>query len=424
MIENFNVVVGIPSYNESRTIGHVTSMVGHGLNKYFPDCKSIIVNCDNCSPDGTRDVFLSTEIPPGIHRKYITTPDGVRGKGNNFYNLFTFCREAEAKVTIVVDADLQSITPEWIQYLGYPIRDGHDYVTPLYSRHQFDGTITNHFCYPLVYSLMGFDIRQPIGGDFAFSPRLCSYWLDQEWNEMNRQYGIDIFMSLNACSGVFRVCQAGLGAKIHNASFPKLGKMFEEVVYTLFSTLLKYRSHWRDTRLHQWCERDEQEEIRTVHLYGMEAMTDFAMPFSIDFLKLKEQCREEYEKHHDLLKHYLSPYAYRHLHDNFSMDRYDIDIMLWSQIVYRLLYIFDGAPEQVKRDVINVLKPLYFARSIAFDYQTYRYSINSAENEIRQQAMAFLSQKPYLIGLYLGQGTAFPATSPFGNYTYHSKLPG
>ncbi|MBT8490940.1 MAG: hypothetical protein KJN62_07820, partial [Deltaproteobacteria bacterium] len=197
-----------------------------------------------------------------------------------------------------------------------------------------------------------------------------------------------------------------------------------EVVYTLFSTLLKYRSHWRDTRLHQWCERDEQEEIRTVNLYGMETMSDFAMPLSIDFLKLKEQCRREYEAHHDLLKHYLSPYAYRHIRDNFSMDRYDIDIMLWSQIVYRLLYVFDGAPEQVKKDVINVLKPLYFARSIAFDYQTYHYSINSAENEIRQQAMAFLSQKPYLVGLYLGQGTASHATAPFGNYTYHSKLPG
>ncbi|MBN2516898.1 MAG: hypothetical protein JXC33_12810 [Deltaproteobacteria bacterium] len=78
-------------------------------------------------------------------------------------------------------------------------------------------------------------------------------------NEMNRQYGIDIFMSLNACSGVFRVCQAGLGAKIHNAGFPKLGKMLEEVVHTLFSTLLKYRSQWLDESLHQCYERNEAE---------------------------------------------------------------------------------------------------------------------------------------------------------------------
>jgi hypothetical protein len=75
--------------------------------------------------------------------------------------------------------------------------------------------------------------------------------------------------------------------------------------------------------------------------------------------------------------------------------------MLWSQIVYNFLYIFDGAPEEVKMDIINALKPLYFARSITFDYQTSRYSIDYAEEEVRKQAMAFMSQKPYLLGLYL-----------------------
>jgi hypothetical protein len=83
------------------------------------------------------------------------------------------------------------------------------------------------------------------------------------------------------------------------------------------------------------------------------------------------------------------------------MDQYDIDIMLWSQIVYKLLYLFDGASEQVKIGIINVLKPLYFARSITFDYQTCHSSIDYAESEIRKQAMAFQSQKPYLLGLFV-----------------------
>jgi len=405
MNENFQVVVGIPSYNESRTIGHVVQMVGSGLNKYFPDSRSAIVNCDNCSPDGTRDVFLSVETPERVHKKYISTPEGIKGKGNNFFNLFNFCRKTEAKVMVVVDADLQSITPEWIKYLGYPILDGHDYVTPLYSRHQFDGTITNHFCYPLVFSLMGFDVRQPIGGDFAFSPKLCSHWLEQEWNEMNRQYGIDIFMSLNALSGDFSVCQSGLGAKIHNASFPNLDKMFEEVVYTLFSTLLKHKSKWLNSYLNNGSGICWQNEVRTVNCYGLDEITESIAPISLDILKLKQACRKEYDKHQDLLKHYLDPYAYQHIHDKLLMDQYDINIMLWSQIVYKLLYLFDGASEQVKIEIINVLKPLYFARSITFDYQTYHSSIDYAESEIRKQAMAFLSQKPYLLGLFLGQST-------------------
>ncbi|MBW2600033.1 MAG: glycosyltransferase, partial [Deltaproteobacteria bacterium] len=170
MKDKFDVVVGIPSYNEAKTIGYVTRMAGEGLARYFPDAKSIIVNCDNNSSDGTKEAFLSAEIPGRVKKKYISTPEGVKGKGNNLYNLFQFCRDAEAKVTIVVDADLRSITPKWIKYLGHPIKDGQDFVAPFYSRHQFDATITNHLCYPLMFSLARVDIRQPIGGDFAFSP--------------------------------------------------------------------------------------------------------------------------------------------------------------------------------------------------------------------------------------------------------------
>ncbi|MBW2673770.1 MAG: glycosyltransferase, partial [Deltaproteobacteria bacterium] len=181
MSDTCDVVVGIPSYNEAPTIGYVTKMAGEGLAKYFPDAKSIIVNCDNNSMDGTKDAFLSASVPDTIGKRYISTPEGIKGKGNNFYNLFRFCQDAEAKVIIVVDADLRSITPKWIKYLGYPIKEGGDYVTPLYSRHQFDGTITNHLCYPLIFSLARFDVQQPIGGDFAFSQRLCRYWLEQEW---------------------------------------------------------------------------------------------------------------------------------------------------------------------------------------------------------------------------------------------------
>ncbi len=403
MEDQYDVVVGIPSYNESKTIGHVVSMAGLGLAKYFPNLRCIIVNCDNNSPDDTKGAFFAARVPSEIKKKYISTSEGVKGKGNNFWNLFHFCKKAGARVTIVVDADIRSITPEWIKYLGYPIKEGYDLVTPLYSRHQFDGTITNHLCYPLVFSLTGFNIRQPIGGDFAFSPALCSYWIEQSWDDMVKQYGIDVFMSLNALFGNFKICQAGLGTKIHNASNPKLGRMFEEVVYTLFSTLIKYRCEWLDARLKENSNIFWQTAVRRIKCYGSEKLME-TQSLDIDILKLKRDCRNEYKKYHKLVNEYLSPYAYKKIDNMFNMDNYDVDIMLWSQMVYGLLFLFDGASEKIKGEIINVLKPLYFARSLTFDYQTWRYSIAFAEEEVENDAMAFLSQKPYLLGLYLGEG--------------------
>ncbi|HEU18717.1 MAG TPA: glycosyltransferase [Deltaproteobacteria bacterium] len=399
--KQYDVVVGIPSYNEAATIAYVTSVAGQGLAQYFPDTRNIIVNVDNCSPDDTRGAFFAADIPVGIDKHYISTPEGVKGKGNNFWNLFHFCKEAGAAIVIVVDADLRSITPEWISYLGYPIRDGQDFVTPLYSRHQFDGTITNHLCYPFVYSLAGLDVRQPIGGDFAFSRKLCSYWLEQKWDDMTRQYGIDIFMSLNALFGNFKICQAGMGSKVHNASAPKLGQMFEEVVYTLFSTLHRNRNKWLEEYIDKSSDVIWKHQVQAVEQYGLEKMTE-PQTLSIDIVKLKSDCRDEYQRYQSLVKRYLNPYAFARIDHMQSMDYYDVDILLWSHIVYSLFYLFDEATEDEKKDIINALKPLYFARSITFDYETFRYSINFAEAEVRNQAMAFLCQKPYLLGLYHG----------------------
>ncbi len=398
MSETFDVVVGIPSYNEAATIGYVTKVAGEGLAKYFPDARCAIVNCDNNSMDGTKDVFLSTMVPGKIEKRYITTPEGITGKGNNFFNLFEFCRDVDSRIMIVVDADLRSITPDWIKYLGYPIKRGHDLVTPLYSRHQFDGTITNHLCYPLVFSLAGADVRQPIGGDFAFSSRLSQYWLDQDWNEMTRQYGVDIFMSLTALFGDFKICQSGLGNKIHNASSPKLGRMFEEVVYTLFSLLLKHRKAWLETP-HEGLSYP-YPDTRPVARYGLKKMME-PQVLSIDVMALKNQCRSEYGEYQHLLRQYLSTYAYNRVRNMFAIDHYDMDIMLWSQIVYRLFFLFDDASEGQRKEIIDALKPLYFARSLAFDYTTFRYSVDFAEQEVKNQSRAFLSQKPYLLGLYL-----------------------
>ena len=68
-----------------------------------------------------------------------------------------------------------------------------------------------------------------------------THWLDQDWKPTTSQYGIDIFMTGNALAGDFRVCEVGLGAKVHRASAPKLGPMFVQVVGTLFDLLLEKR---------------------------------------------------------------------------------------------------------------------------------------------------------------------------------------
>jgi glycosyltransferase involved in cell wall biosynthesis len=55
-LKETDILVGIPSYNNARTIGHVVRAVEAGLLKYFSKYKAILVNSDGGSTDGTMDV--------------------------------------------------------------------------------------------------------------------------------------------------------------------------------------------------------------------------------------------------------------------------------------------------------------------------------------------------------------------------------
>ncbi len=306
-------------------------------------------------------------------------------------NLFNFAKQAGAEVIIVVDADLKSITKEWIEYLGRPIVEGYDYVIPLYSRHQFDGTITNHICYPVMFGMLSMDIRQPIGGEFAFSPSLMKYWLKQSWVESTRQYGIDIFMSLNAVLGGFKICQSGLGTKVHKASAPKLGVMFEQVIETLLTILVQNKDAWM-TR--------NNGDIFVPDTFGLKNLAE-PQELDINILDLKEKGQVEYRKYQNDINELLEPYAFSRIHEMFEMETFDLTILLWTQIFYSLVYRYDISKSSEDRmKIINILKPLYFARSLSFNYHTWKYNVKYSEEEIRKEALGFASQKYYLWGLY------------------------
>ena len=184
-----DILVGIPSFNNARTIGHVVKAVHVGLSKYFSDKKSILVNSDGGSTDKTMDVVHETTADfdsillrhrnEGFH-KIVTPYQGVPGKGSAFRTIFEIAKALNVKACAVVDSDLKSITPEWIEILIRPVLEyGFDYVSPYYHRHKYDGTITNTIVYPLTRALYGKRIRQPIGGDFGFSGKLASFYVTE-----------------------------------------------------------------------------------------------------------------------------------------------------------------------------------------------------------------------------------------------------
>src|SRR3990167_3083291 len=257
-----DIVVGIPSFNNARTIGHVVRAVQAGLGKYFPLHRAVIVNSDGGSSDGTMDIVQNTAIEDFhailLHHRIAPIAKlafpytGIPGKGSAFRTVFEIAKALDAKACAVVDLDLRSITPEWIELLVKPVLEGgFDYVAPLYHRHKFDGTITNSIVYPLTRTLYGKRVRQPIGGDFGFSGKLAQFYLTKDvWESDVARFGIDIWMTTTAIANGFKVAQSFLGAKIHDAKDPgvDLSNMLYQVVSATFDLMENYAAIWMPIR--------------------------------------------------------------------------------------------------------------------------------------------------------------------------------
>lgn len=381
-IKNAEIAVIIPSYNEADSIAHPTRIASEGLVKYFPNLKAVIINADNASPDNTEKVFLETQTQ--VPKIYITTPENTPGKGWNFLNAFRKCHSLGVRTIICVDADLISITPEWIKYMASPIvEEGYDYLTPLYSRHKYDGTITNNICYPIIYGIFGKDIRQPIGGDFALSDRLATYFLKQPWHKTTHEYGIDIFMTMNAITGGFRIAQVGLGSKIHKPSAPKLGAMFVQVVSTALLTVLN--------NIHKWKDISSIEKSQT---FGLQELAP-AQDLEVNREDVLKNAVESYEGSKEVLRRGLSPEVFGRLEGSFSSSELRIDSDLWVDIIFDILCAFQKHP--APQELVEAMKGLYFGRVHTFMNDTWDMSSAEAEIPIKEQGEKLFNRREELI---------------------------
>ena len=380
-VTHAKIVVGLASYMEADNIDYPARQVDKGLLKHYPNEAAVIINADNASPDGTEGVFMGAETTtPKI---YITTPENTPGKGYNFLNMFRKVKELDADMLICIDSDLEEVDPDWIRYFAEPIEDGYDFVHPLYSRHKYDGTITNNICYPLIYGLFGKNIRQPIGGDFALSRRMMEYLLLRPWHRTTHQYGVDIFLTMNALVGGFNTCATGLGAKVHKPSAPKLGPMFIQVVSTAFLTICQNVDKWKDIT-------EVQEEKR----YGLRQLAA-PQDLSIDLAQIEGQAREGFKAHQEALEQSLSAELYGRMVSAFGNDKLAIETDDWIDAVWDLIVAFRAASD--KNAVVESLRGLYFGRALTLMHRTWEMTTEEAEVEFLSQARRFHARRGDLI---------------------------
>lgn len=393
-----DILVGIPSYNNARTIGRVVQAVGAGLAKYFPETKAVLVNSDGGSSDGTpetvdkstfdlQSILVAHRVNP-LH-KIVTPYHGIPGKGSAFRLIFEIAEALKVRACAVVDADLRSITPEWIELLLRPVlKEGYDYVAPYYRRYKYDGTITNGIVYPLTRALYGKRIRQPIGGEFGFSGDLAGYFLTQDvWGTDVARYGIDIWMTTTAMGRGSRICQAYLGAKIHDPKDPgaDLSAMLTQVVGSTFALMEKYNERWKAVT-----------GSESVPIFGFEYDVGLE-PISVSVDRMVKAFDLGRSELIPVWTEVLSPETLSDLtRVNLREPTSGITDTLWARIVYDFALAYHRRV-MVQEHLLKSFTPLYLGRVASFIQDTQSLNHAEVEEKIEGLCQCFEREKTYVM---------------------------
>ncbi len=399
-----DIVVGIPSFNNAHTIGHVVRAVQAGLAKYFPAQRAVIVNSDGGSTDGTTTVMQQSTIEDYnailLHHRIspiakLTIPyEGVPGKGSAFRTVFAIAQALQAKACAVVDADLRSITPEWVELLLKPVLVADfDYVAPLYHRHKFDGTITNSIIYPLTRALYGKRLRQPIGGDFGFSGRLAGFYLGQDvWHTDVARFGIDIWMTTTALANHFKVTQSFLGAKIHDAKDPgaDLSQMLYQVVSATFDLMENYAPVWVPIR-----GSEPVPAFGFEYTVGLEHVSVHTGPMLAQF-------RDGLANLPEIWRDVLGAGDFSEVQrlGTLSDAEFNFPATLWARVIYDYALAFHRK-RLPPAHLIKSLTPLYLGKTAAFILAADAMSPDQVEMDIEQLCLAFERDKDYLASAWI-----------------------
>ena len=388
-IEAADILVGIPCFNNQGTVEHVIQMVTHGLDKHYKNLRSVIMIADGGSTDDTREVAKEFEIKPW-QEKIISIYRGPGGKGSAFRSIFESAKRLEVKACMVVDSDLRSITSDWVKYLLEPVLDlDFDYVSPIYSRYKYDGTITNNIVYNLTRMLYGLRIRQPIGGDFAFAGTLAQHYIEQDvWETDVSRYGIDIWMTTNAITNNFKICQANLGVKIHDAKDPAeaLGPMFRQVVHTLFVLMEEHEDIWKNVK-----------GSRTVPTFGLKELME-PEPIKVNLGRLVTEYKTGFRQFKSLYKEIFCEECFNQLKKcaGMSKTKFTMPIETWASVLFETAATFH-AWKHNRTQLVNLVTPLYLGRVASFINNTLNMNRQEAEDLVEEQARIFEEMKGNLI---------------------------
>jgi|GEM_PF-19427 len=365
-LKGSEIVIGIPFSDQAETLPKVIEIANEGLREFYPGKSVAFVLAG--THEGRRMLGGIREILKEQNREgYSFTLDReVDGKGWTMRALIEVSEFLKADL-ILLEPDFvrkgrHGLQPDWIHSIYRPIELGNDFVLPVFNRPPEGKRITDHLVIPLLVSLYGYRLKEPMGGVYGINKRCFDVFLrDKEvFAETDvGNYGIDIFLTITAITNDLKICQANLGTRLKLHSPGEFPVRLRQALRTTLDQIGRTSSWWLEMGKKVKTEPPFYGKLPSLQ----PSKIDLDISYEIERFKIDFQRYRDY-----LYKKFCPSSLYERLLNVSIKDEEEFYFSSsdWAECVYILLLAYFFQKEIPKADILDTLVILNRARMATF----------------------------------------------------------
>ncbi|HTU32450.1 MAG TPA: hypothetical protein VMF66_01455 [Candidatus Acidoferrum sp.] len=305
-----------------------------------------------------------------------------------YHSVFMAAEQLQTRACCVFSSQIEGTKPAWIgQFAQGLLENEADLVLAHYARHKFEGLLNVSIISPLMRSLYGKRIQNPMGPDLGTSQRLFRPVLTAE--EKNGGGGVHALATLapSAVCGNLRVREMYCGPRVYRPTdWTNVSSLLSAVLTPVFLEMERNAACWQRVRgsapvpvagERAWVSQDSekldvQRMVESFQLGNRELQEIWSLVLPpTTLLELRKLLR-------------LTPEEF-HMND-----------ALWARIVYD--FALAHRLRSISRDhLIRSMTPLYLGWAASYAREVQDAGPLDVEQRNERLAAAYESAKPYLL---------------------------
>jgi glucosylglycerate synthase len=387
-----DLVIGIPSHRNGRTIGDVLYAVNKGISDYYPGQRVLLLDMDGGSSDNTTALVLETSMPSNVVT-IVAAYAGPPGKGSAIRAIFEAAGIVRARACLVLDAHVPGINSDWLPGLVEPVlTDSFELCLGAYCRSSFAAAFNDNVVYPFLYAFLNSGLRNPSATELCVSGEYAADLAAQDvWETDVARFGVNVWIAMASLLTQRRMVQVELGFRGDPSGDP--GAMADPRLLHVLSSLFRFLT----THHRLWSMPMPLLHVPLIPANRNENLincSEYIAPLMAAFKAGVRTYRREWAQ---VLTTKDIAIIQQLIELPIGSCVFPLD--LWTRLMLRFAFVYncgEGDPDKI----LEAFLPLYYGRAAAYIRQTADCTQSEREPQVEQITAAMVEAKSAFVAVW------------------------